>query len=114
VKLIVDGGMLAIALASLSVRRPFTLQYARQMVDAETAELPEFLNANYVITWAWSLAFALMMMANMLLIYIPGLPLWSGLAIAFAARNSALYFTKWYPEYRRAKFATPTSSASSL
>jgi len=112
VKLIVDGGMLATALASLSIRRPFTLQYARQMVDAETAELPEFLKANYVITWAWSLAFMLMMMANVLMIYIPGLPLWSGLAIAFAARNSALYFSKWYPEYRRVKFATPTSSAS--
>jgi hypothetical protein len=37
------------------------------------------------------------------LIYVPGLPLWSGLAIAFAARNTAIYFTKWYPEYRRAK-----------
>jgi hypothetical protein len=42
-------------------------------------------------------------MANLLLIYIPGLPLWSGIAIAFAARNSALVFTKWYPEYRRTK-----------
>jgi len=56
-----------------------------------------------VITWAWTLAFALMVMANILLIYVPGLPLWSGLAIAFAARNSALYFTKWYPDRVRAK-----------
>jgi hypothetical protein len=39
------------------------------------------------------------------MIYLPGMPLWSGLAIAFAARNTALYFTAWYPRYRRAKFA---------
>jgi hypothetical protein len=112
VKLAVDAGMLAISLVSLAIRRPFTLQYAREMVDAETAQLPGFLKANYVITSAWSLAFVLMVMANVLLIYLPGLPLWSGLAIAFAARNSALYFTKWYPEYRRMKL--PAASANAL
>jgi hypothetical protein len=26
------------------------------------------------------------------MIYVPGVPLWSGLVIAFAARNSAAYF----------------------
>ena len=106
IKLSVDAGMLAIALVSLAIRRPFTLQYAREMVRPETAQLPGFVRANYVITAAWTVAFALMVMANLLLIYVPGLPLWSGLAIAFAARNTAIYFTKWYPEYRRAKHPT--------
>jgi hypothetical protein len=110
VKLAVDAGMLAISLASLAIRRPFTLQYARETEDTEIAELPDFLRANYVITWVWSLAFALMVLANVLLIYVPGLPLWSGIAIAFTARNSALYFTKWYPERQRAKFATSVTS----
>jgi len=105
VKLTVDGGMLAISLVSLAIRRPFTLQYAREM-----AQLPDFLKANYIITGAWTLAFVLMVMANVLLIYLPGLPLWCGIAIAFAARNSALYFTKWYPEYQRAKFAAPSAT----
>ena len=111
VKLAVDAGMLAIALVSLLIRRPFTLQYAREATDAETAALADFLSANYVITWAWTLAFVLMVLANVLMIYVPGLPLWSGIAIAFAARNSALYFTKWYPERQRARFATPAPSA---
>ena len=111
VKLAVDAGMLAIALVSLLIRRPFTLQYAREMVDAETLELPDFRRANYVITWAWSAAFVLMVMANVLMLYLPGLPLWCGIVVAFAARNSALYFTKWYPDYQRAKFATPAPSA---
>jgi len=109
VKLTVDAGVLAISLTSLLIRRPFTLQYAREAVDAETTQLPGFLKANYVITWAWTLAFALMVMANALLIYLPGLPLWTGIAIAFAARNTAVYFTKWYPEYRRAKLAAPAA-----
>jgi hypothetical protein len=107
VKLTVDSGMLAISLASLAIRFPFTLQYAREMVDAETAALPGFLRANYIITSAWAAAFLLMLMANVLMIYVPGLPLWSGIAIAFAARNTAVYFTKWYPAYRRTKYASP-------
>jgi hypothetical protein len=103
VKLAVDAGILAISLASLAVRRPFTLQYAREMVDAETAGLPDFLRANYVITSAWTAALLLMLVANVLMIYVPGLPLWSGLMIAFAARNTAVHFTKWYPKHRREK-----------
>lgn len=112
VKLAVDAGVLAIALVSLAIGRPFTLQYAREMVDAETAGLPGFQTANYVITWAWVLALLLMMLANALLIYLPGLPLWSGLAIAFAARNTAVYFSRWYPEYRKTKFAPPAIAPS--
>jgi hypothetical protein len=109
VKLTVDAGMLAISLVSLAIHRPFTLQYAQERVDAETARLPEFLRANYVITWAWCLAFVLMMSANVLLIYLPGLPFWSGVTIAFAARSCALYFTKWYPERLRSKMTLPST-----
>jgi hypothetical protein len=105
VKLAVDAGVLAVSLASLALRRPFTLQYAREVVDADTAKLLGFLRANYVITSAWTAAFLLMLVANVLMIYVPGLPLWSGLMIAFAARNTAVYFTKWYPKHRREKLA---------
>jgi hypothetical protein len=111
VKLTVDAGVFAISLTSLAIRQPFTLQYAREIVDAETAQLPGFMRANYIITWAWTGAFVLMMIANALMIYVPGLPLWSGLLIAFAARNSAVYFTRWYPEYRKAKYAAPPANA---
>jgi hypothetical protein len=114
VKLTVDAGVLAISLMSLAIRQPFTLQYAREAVDTETAKLPGFFRANYVITWAWAAAFLLMAVANVLMIYVPGLPLWSGLAIAFAARNTALYFTKWYPRYQRAKFGAPSVSVGAL
>jgi hypothetical protein len=106
VKLAVDAGVLAIALTSLAIRRPFTLQYAREAVDAETARMPGFIRANYIITSAWTGAFLLMALANVMMIYLPGLPLWSALLVAFAARNSAVYFTRWYPRYRKAKYGT--------
>jgi hypothetical protein len=114
VKLAVDIGIFLIALTSILVRRPFTLQYAREAVDADTAVLPGFIRANYIITWAWTGAAVLMMIGNVAMIYVPGLPLWSSLLIAFAARNSAVYFTKWYPEYTKAKYATPPTSPNAL
>jgi hypothetical protein len=103
VRVAVDGGVLAIALVSIAIRMPFTLQYAREKVDAETMKLPGFVRVNYVITWFWAGAIVLMLVADILTIYAPSVPLWIGVAIAFAARNGAVYFSRWYPQYRRNK-----------
>jgi hypothetical protein len=111
VKFLVDTGMFVVAAGSMLVRRPFTLQYAVEAVPAETAGMPGFLRANYVITSVWTAAMLLMMLGNVAMLYIPGLPIWTGLAIAFAARNSAVYFTKWYPTYRKMKYGTPPADA---
>jgi hypothetical protein len=100
VRAAVDGGTFLLALGSMLAGAPFTLQYAREAVPAETASIPGFLRVNYVITAAWTVAMLLMMIGNIVLIYIPDLPFWTGLAIAFGARNSAMYFTRWYPAYR--------------
>jgi hypothetical protein len=112
VKLAVDSGIFAISLGSMFFRHPFTLQYAIEAVPAETAAMPGFLRANYIITGAWTVAALLMMASNLAMLYVPGLPFWSGIAIAFAARNSALYFTKWYPTYRRIKDERAAASAA--
>ena len=111
VKLAVDAGIFAISLGSMLIRFPFTLQYALESVPAETAAMPGFLRANYIITSAWTAAALLMMLANAAILYVPGLPIWLSLAVAVAARNSAVMFTKWYPQYRRLKHGTPPTNA---
>jgi hypothetical protein len=110
VKFAVDTGIFLISLLSIVIRRPFTLQYAIELVDAETAAMPGFISVNYLITWAWTGAALLMMVGNIAMIYVPDLPFWSGLLVAFAARNSAVCFTKWYPHYRKAKYASVTAA----
>ena len=111
VRFAVDTGILLVTLFSILIRYPFTLQYALEVTDAETAKLPGFIRANYIITWAWAAASLLMMIGNAAMIYVPWLPFWGGLLVAFAARNCAIYFTKWYPQYRRAKHGTPPANA---
>ena len=68
--------------------------------------MPGFMRANYIITSAWTAAALLMMLANAAILYVPGLPIWLGLAVAFAARNSAVFFTKWYSAHRRTRYAS--------
>ena len=111
VKFSVDTAIFLISLLSMLLRYPFTLQYALEVVDPETAKLAGFVRANYVLTGAWTAASLLMMAGNAAMIYIPGLPFWVGLLVAFAVRNITAYFTQWYPQYRRAKYGTPPSNA---
>src|ERR1700752_762986 len=106
-----DTGILLVTLFSILIRYPFTLQYALEVTDAETAKLPGFIRANYIITWAWAAASLLMMIGNAAMIYVPWLPFWGGLLVAFAARNCAIYFTHWYPQYVRAKYGPPPAGA---
>jgi hypothetical protein len=102
VRLIVDGGVLMIALGSIAIRLPFTLQYARERVAAEIQQQPRFLRVNYILTWAWSAAFVLMLAVDVVAFYLPSIPLWICAAVTFAARNGASYFTQWYPKHVRA------------
>ena len=112
VRLIVDTGVLAIALGSIAIRKPFTIQYAREVVAAEVYTQPRFIKTNYILTWVWSAAFVLMLAADIVSIYLPSMPLWVCAAIAFAARNSATYFTQWYPKHVRAETAAHAETAA--
>jgi len=111
VKLAVDAGIFLISAISMLIRYPFTLQYALEAVPAETAAMPGFARSNYIITGAWTAALLLMMIGNVAMLYMPGLPIWSSLLIAFAARNSAVYFTKWYPQHQKARYGMAAAGA---
>ena len=97
VRLLVDFGLLLIVLGSIAVRKPFTLQYAREQVAPELWESPEFIRTNYVITSVWALAFVVMVMAELALLYVPDLPQRLGIIAIIAALYGAVKFTGWYP-----------------
>jgi len=49
-RLCVDIGLLAIVLVSMAIRRPFTLQYAKEQVPQEYWTSAGFIRTNYAIT----------------------------------------------------------------
>ncbi|MEW6640222.1 MAG: hypothetical protein AB1586_06930 [Pseudomonadota bacterium] len=101
IRVSISGGLLLVALTSIALRFPFTLQYAREEVTAEVRAMPDFLRTNYILTWAWSFAFVLMLVADIASVWWPSVPLWIGVAATFAARNAAVQFTKWYTQRAR-------------
>jgi hypothetical protein len=103
VRLAVDAGLLAIVVISIAIRLPFTLQYAREQVTPEIAATPIFLAINTTITWAWAAAFAVLVIADIIMLYVPEIPLWVGIALTVAALYGAIRFTRWYPEQMRAR-----------
>jgi hypothetical protein len=103
VRLLVDAGLLAIVLTSMALGRPFTLQYAREQVSAEHHSGTEFLRTNYVITGVWAFAFAVMVAAELALLYAPNVSPRLGVLAIIAALIGAVKFTGWYPSYVRGK-----------
>lgn len=103
VRLMVDSGLLLIVLLSIALRRPFTLQYAREQVAPEIWGTPQFVRTNYVITAVWALAFAVMVVAELALLKMPDLPPRIGILAIVFALVGAVKFTGWYPDRVRAK-----------
>lgn len=101
VRLMVDTGLLAIVLVSIAIGKPFTAQYARETVDRSYWSSPEFIRTNYVITAAWAGAFAVMVLAEIALLYFPEMPHRLGIIAIVLALVGAVKFTGWYP--KRAK-----------
>lgn len=98
VRLCVDAGLLVIVLATMALRRPFTLQYAREHVAPELQASPAFVRTNYVITAAWAAAFAVMVAAECALLFVPEVPHRVGVVVIVLALVGAVKFTGWYPD----------------
>ncbi len=102
VRLCVDAGLLVIVLASLAIRRPFTLSTTHgKKVSPEHWSGPEFLRANDIITAVWAAAFCLIVAADLLMLYVPEVPLRIGVWVTVLAIFGAYRFTEWYPSRKR-------------
>jgi len=101
VRLAVDGGLFAIALVSLLIGQPFTLQYARERVPQDYWAAPLFIMTNRWITAVWTAAFAVMALADAAAEYAEAVPLWVDIAATVIAFVAAFGFTQWYPQVVR-------------
>jgi len=103
VRLAVDAGLLAIVIVSLAIGRPFTLQYARERVAQQYWHTPFFLSINRRITWAWAGAFAALVTAHAVAVFMPVVPWWLDIVVTIFELAAVLRFSAWYPEYARKK-----------
>jgi hypothetical protein len=112
VRLAVDGGLAIIVLISLLIRRPFTLQYARETVPQEFWNHPIFIRTNNIISAAWLLCFIVSAACDASAIYLPAIPISVLVAVSVAALVGAVGFTAWYPAQVRRRIRGPVGAAS--
>ncbi|SNS62777.1 hypothetical protein [Rhodococcoides kyotonense] len=95
------------AFATLALRNPFTLEYAKEQTPQEYWNSPLFLKVNNRITLAWASAFAFSAVVG--LIGIVALHtsdnFWTGWILQIGALLFALNFTEWYPDVAPQKAA---------
>jgi len=81
----------------LALKRPFSVDYAR--LDPREANWPPalFLRVNYLVSGAWTAAFALMTAADGAVAFDGNLPLYGSIAVSVIALAAAVTFTLRYP-----------------
>jgi hypothetical protein len=91
--------LLAIVLGSIVIRKPFTLQYAREGTPEEYWHTPQFLRVNYQIAWAWAAAFGIEAASGFYgdAVLENSNNIWTGWIIQTLPLIIAAQFTVWYP-----------------
>jgi hypothetical protein len=112
VRLAVDGGLAAIVLISLAIRRPFTLQYAKESVPKEFWNSPIFIRTNDIISGVWAVNFLISAACDAVAIYLPAVPVAVLIAVTVAAFVVAIWFSAWYPVRVRRSLPRPAGAAS--
>lgn len=96
---VANVALVAIALGSILVRQPFTLAYAKEQAPRELWDDPVFLRTNYLITWAWAIAFLIEAASGFYgdLVLDDANNIWTGWIIQTFPLIMAAQFTLWYP-----------------
>ena len=94
-----------IALGSIALHKPFTVQYAHESIHPRHWHSPLFMRINYRVTWVWTAAFLITAAIG----FIGDGPLdqpdnmWTNWVVQIGALIFALRFTEWYPQMAHAR-----------
>lgn len=104
-RLTVDAGFFALALVSIVVRNPLTLQYAREHAPREFWPTRSFILTNYALTAFWMCAFAMMTATDAFTNIHKNLPLSLDAAVCLVVLLVAVGLTARYPAHLRGSLA---------
>lgn len=101
--ILVNVALTGLALGSLAVGKPFTIQYARLEVPKEKWSHPVFIFINQVLTFVWGISFLFNLGVNVVNRLYP----MSNFVLSLFLHTStlgALIFTMWFPQWYRKKY----------
>jgi hypothetical protein len=105
----------AFTLGSILIGMPFTLQYARRMVDKAFWDNPLFLQVNVMITGVWGAAFLINLGLIGITLTTPGFVGHIAQVTTYIVLIAGGLFTLWYPEQvRKSKPSIPVQIPSEI
>lgn len=94
-----NGALAAGVWAGIIMKRPFTLEYAREHTDPSLWENPVFINTNYLLTTIWAVVFTINASLALQRTIRPALPGWAYETISYCLLVSAMFVSTYYPQY---------------
>lgn len=99
-----NGTLAAIAWISIFVRKPFTIQYAKETETPDKWNHPLFIKINYLLTIVWGILFLIGTALPLILIYQPTFNPWIFQIISWSPAVLGIWFTTWFPEWYKKKY----------
>jgi energy-converting hydrogenase Eha subunit A len=104
--MLIYAALAAVTFGSILAKIPFTLEYAREMVDRKLWENPVFIRVNVLMTGVWGAIFVI----NFILSYLPfAFPYdvgWITSPLTYLVLIAGIIFTIWYPGYMQKKHSS--------
>lgn len=97
---------------SVLVKKPFTLDYAREHTDPSMWGDPSFIKTNYILTCIWGSVFVMGILNAWLKMTNPQVPAWVFETVQYLLLFGTMFFTTWYPGYVRKRESKETSLES--
>jgi hypothetical protein len=104
--MLISASLAAVAFGSILAKIPFTLQYARRMVDRTLWENPVFIRVNVLMTGVWGGIFVINLALGYVTFSAPHNLGWIASALSYLVLIAGIIFTIWYPGYIQKKYAS--------
>jgi len=102
---LINAVLAGVTLGSILAGVPFTLQYAREMVDPAHHGTPVFLSVNRLMTGVWGGVFTVNALLNYLALVLPTTAGRVSSLLTYLFLAAGIVFTLWYPGHIRKKYA---------
>ena len=103
--MLIYAALAAVTFVSILTDIPFTLQYAREMVDRTLWENPVFIRVNVLMTGIWGGIFVINLVLSYLTFVAPHSIGWLTSPSTYLVLIAGIVFTVWYPGHVRKKYS---------
>ena len=97
--LLANGTLAAGTWFTIAIRKPFTLEYAREHTSPSVWNSPLFIRTNYILTYVWGIAFLGSVLNAWIEMKHPGVPGWVFDVTQYSCMLGAMLITTWYPKH---------------